>query len=228
MKTKLVTIIIAFISTFVISSCEKDINEDNTISSLSSIKDGKILSGKITNYSGTGIDKLKLYSEDWNTDTQESEITMIAEGNVSTNGQFSLTLQTPSNTTNIQDFLGGDFEGEISDKTAFVFNDDFLGAITAYKGNEEIGYVFRGNTDVFEDWEEPPFSVSLFIYSDRKTIVKGQDKSSNSSYYYDFTLYKGWNEIVWKVLEYTNTKSSVSVTNAITDDMLWKFSSEDN
>lgn len=227
MKTKLVIIIIVFISTFVISSCEKNINEDNTISSLSSIKDGKILSGKITNYSGTGIDKLKLYSEDSyeNNGVWESEITVIAEGSVSPDGQFSLTLSTPSKLINIQDFLGGDFVGEISDKTAFVFNDDFLGAITAYKGNEEIGYVFRGNTDVFDDWGEPPYTISLFIYSDRKTIIKGQDKSSD--YSYDFTLYKGWNEVVRKLLK-SSSNSTVIVSNIITDDMLWKFSSEDN
>lgn len=228
MKTKTGIVIFTLVSAILNFSCTTDPTEEDIINTLSSIKDGKILSGKIANYQSVDIDKLEIYTVNYEDDTWEPIITVIAEGDISDNGQFSLTLQTPSDLINIQDYLGDDFEGEISDKMAFIFNDDFLGAISAFKGNEEIGYVFKGNGSIFEDWAEPPFSVSLFIYSDRKTTVKGQDRGSYYSYYYDFTLNKGWNEIVWKILEYSDSKSSVKVSNEITEDMVWKFTDEEN
>jgi|GEM_PF-2672069 len=217
---------------FFLVACDKTGDENELPNSLSSIKDGKTLSGKITNFSGTEITKLKLIGEgEWDEESGDTKDELLAECNVTSNGEFSLTLKTPSNSNlkNIQDLMGGNFEGDISDKGAFVSNYDFLGAIAAYKGDEEIGYVFRGNSDMFEDWAQPPFSVSLLIYSDRKITIKGQDRSTENGHshncYYDFTLYKGWNEVVWKVLEYTSSKSSVSISNVNTDDMQWKFHS---
>lgn len=214
MKTLLKVTLLSFL--LILSACDKTNEENELSSSLTSIKDGKTIIGKIENFAETGISSLKLYDEE---DEQ-----LFAEGNISSNGDFSLSLQTPTNLVNIQDYLPSDFEGEISDKTAFVTNDDFIGEITAFNGADEIGYVFKGNSNVFDDFGTPPLSVSLFIYSDRKTIVKGQDRSSEYSYYYDFTLYKGWNELVWKVLESTSTKHTVSISDAITLDMKWRFS----
>lgn len=218
MKTLLKVTLLSYL--LILSACDKTNEENELPSSLSSIKDGKTLIGKIENFAETGISSLKFYGDE----IESGDHQLIAEGNISSNGEFSLSLKSPSNLVNIQDYLPSDFEGEISDKTALVSNDDFLGEITAFNVANKIGSVFKGNSNEFDDWGTPPFSVSLFIYCDRKTIVKGQDRSSEYSYYFDFTLNKGWNEIVWKVLENTSTKHSVSVSDAITSDMKWKFS----
>ncbi|MDD4489832.1 MAG: hypothetical protein PHD30_04950 [Paludibacter sp.] len=57
--------------------------------------------------------------------------------------------------------------------------------------------------------------MSGFIYSDRKTSVKGTDTEYRGIY--DFTLQKGWNELVKKKID--NPDYNGSVSNMVTSDM---------
>ncbi len=61
--------------------------------------------------------------------------------------------------------------------------------------------------------------MSGFIYSDRKTSVKGTDTKYGGIY--DFTLQKGWNELVKKRIE--NQDYNGSVSNTVTSDLQWRF-----
>lgn len=212
MKTLLKVTVLTIL--LILSACEKNELSDSS----SSIKDGKTINGKIVNFTTGEFNSLQVY--------YDGDDKVIAEGSVSSNGEFSIPLPAPSNLVNITDFLYPGFDGEISDKGAFVSSDDFSFWIEAYKGNDYVGYVFKGNSDIFEDWSDPPFSVSLFIYSDRKTTVKSQYISDKNLINYDFTLYKGWNELVWKVISYNSRTALIS--DVITDDMKWKYSNEEN
>lgn len=74
----------------------------------------------------------------------------------------------------------------------------------------------------------------MFIYCNKLVTISGtttttSGPSDNEEYVEkdNFTLVKGWNEVVCKVTKYTTTsnnlKQEITLTNAVTSDLKWRF-----
>ena len=190
-----------------------------------------VLSGKIESFDGS-VSQVKAftYFSDIATPCQN-----VGEGAILSDGSFSINLATPVSSSLSKIEVDDAFVGTISDPTALV-SQDTLG-IHAYTGGTMAGVLLKCNNTNIEEEGLEGAAFSVFVYSDKEVKVSGKTSGSISDSEYqvnieiiendNFTLKKGWNELVYRVtkLSYTATSftQEISLTNTISSDLKWRL-----
>jgi len=189
-------------------------NDENQPGGASSITNDGVLSGKIVDYVPNPIDSVmalgESFKEKWS-------------GSIVSTGDFSVRITVPE----LSKF--GTMSGlTVSDSTAMT------GTIYVYvyRNKRLTGVLKKSNYDT-DTISKAGMSYSSFVYSDRAFTVKGThlftNKSDNMTYTnndtYQITLKKGWNELVYRINNYTITTNSISssttLSNTIPSDLQW-------
>ncbi len=197
----------------ILCACEEQ--QLSTDNNLSSIENGRTLSGTIVNIDRGTIDSVAIICDlnDWAVGSY-----VLSRSAVSSSGKFTLSLPIPSGLEKIGKIFSSGFSGTISDELAFVFQK--VGSeIAAFKNGVEVGSIVKCNFLHSDNRNNLNAAKSGFIYSDRKTSVKGTDTKYGVTY--DFTLQKGWNELVMK--KTANPDYNQSVSNTVTSDLQWRY-----
>jgi len=225
MKTTFV-FIIALVTTFY--SCEN--NEVKTVGS--SITNDGILSGVIVNTSNS-VDSIKIFADSIVTQFGYQVVSfgkMIGKSTVSSDGKFSVALETPL-LSKIKAYPIG---VNVSDTTAMTGSVHYFN-IFAYKGGECTGKIYDSNEPSYT-YLSRGWSVSLYMYSDRPYTMIGTEEHTywqRVGYYltiktnYNLTFIKGWNEFVLKEGSYSETASTSlqveTYSNRVTSDLHWRY-----
>ena len=194
-------------------SCEKD--ETN----LTALANTNELSGQISNYSSSKIDTI--YAYDYSAFGARAKVTSV--------GKFSMVLPIPVKVRKI-----GTMKGlSVSDTTALIGDLD----LRVFKSGRNTGYLQRCNF-MSDSVEYAGMVNSMFMYSDRPFTVKGTQRSEYSdygkeyisTYEYNLTFKKGWNELVSRIDSYTQSSDTIVLkmlgTNNIPSDIKWVFFDE--
>ena len=209
-------------------SCGGD--EDEPSANTSSLSNSA-LSGKVESFDGSASTvKAMVYSYTTSSTIQSS----VGEGAISSGGNFSMTLATPDNSYLGKIEADSSFAGTISDPTALVSQNEL--EIGAYSGNSLVGVLLKANfSGSVDDISTEGAAYSMFIYSNKEVTVSGKSSFSETYSGYqmsyvencNFTLKKGWNELVFKLskFSYTNTSitEEVTLTNTISSDLKWRL-----
>ncbi len=106
---------------------------------LSSIENGRTLSGKIVNIEDGEIDSVAIicyYDNGW------GDPYVLSISAVSPSGEFELSLPIPSDLEKIGDMFSNGFSGTISDELAHIFQE--VGSeVSALKNGIEIGSILK-------------------------------------------------------------------------------------
>lgn len=234
MKRFLKFFVLLFALSATIVSCEKD-DEPSTSSNENSSLSNNVLSGKIdlfTNGSTNGV-KALLY--------QNEDTTRMGYSAITSDGSFSFTLSTPT-TSDLENFaqhnLSESFTGTVSDANALT-SQSTLGFWTYLNGSFS-GDMIKTNFSILNNRHKKGSSWSIFIYCDREVTVSGKKTnmydegttySTTLTANYNFTIKKGWNELVTKVINFSESSTGsdveeISLSNTITSDLKWRLFSD--
>lgn len=209
-------------------SCGGD--EDEPSANASSLSNSA-LNGKIDSYDGSvSFAKALVY------DNESYSYQSVGEGSISSNGSFSISLATPPNSSLCKIDLDSLFVGAISDTSALVLEEPL--GIGAYSGTSMTGALLKANFSSVNSSATEGAAYSIFIYSNKEVKVSGKSSiSENISGYQvtyvennNFTLNKGWNELVYKIskLSYSGTSvtEELTLTNTVSSDLKWRLISD--
>ncbi len=210
-------------------SCGGD--EDEPSANATSLSNS-VLSGKVESFDGS-VSQVKALA--YTSDAEDTYIN-VGEGAISSTGSFSINLVAPGNAGLCKIGMDSSFVGTISDTTALISKESLVFA--AYSGTSVNGALIKSNFTSTDLTENQGAAYSIFVYSDKDVKVSGKSSiSENISGYqlnytenYNFTLKKGWNELVYKVSKVSYTTTTVteelSLTNTISSDLKWRLMSD--
>lgn len=205
MKTTFRIIVIVLLAAFY--GCQNDLS----LGVNSSITSDGILSGTIMNDSNR-IDSIKVYSDIEN---------LIGKGAVSSDGKFSVVLNTPA-TAPVLSKIGYVHSGVIiSDITAMIGS---IYEVQVFKSMMYKGKIYKSNYNAYDSIKSGQ-SIIQFLYSDRNFTIKGTETNTDSNNSnWNLTFKKGWNEIVMKIDLYSTTSTIVETfSSTITSDLQWNY-----
>jgi hypothetical protein len=217
MKPRIRTVFILSLSLIVCVGCSNEDNDPSVETSDQSVTTTGTISGTIENYVSGEINNIECHDG--------SNGGISGKSTISSKGKFSMTLSIDNmnlDTWSREKIPAG---VTVSDPNA-LYGAIYLGA---YKDATELGTVEKSNSQV-EQGDEPNDlgdAFSKFVYSNKLVTIKGTN-SDDDLYNYNFTLKKGWNEIVFKVTAQSTNSSgnvvrTISITNDIPSDLKWKY-----
>lgn len=236
MKKLLKTVLFVAAVSSMCVSCGGDEDESESKYAKSSLTN-PVISGNIELFTAGSADTMAAIMIQ---DSSATNLSNIGQGVISSSGSFSFTLATPadSNLTIINP--GESYQGTISDPTALVssFPLEFVG----YKGVDLTGIFLKSNFSNEEGSVKEGAAYSIFVYSNKVVTISGKSTDSETDSEAqmsisltendNFTLEKGWNELVCKIntlsVSVNGITEEVSVTNAISSDLKWRLWSVDN
>ena len=201
MKTTLKSILFGTVICLAMFSCNPE-----------ELTTGGTLTGTISDYVTGSIDSLKCCANN----TLDSVIGKTA---VLSNGKFTLIMTIPTG-SKVQKMTGV----VISDSTALLGT----GQIYAYKNHLPIGSVTKCN---FTHNPSATPTVGdgyvMLVYSTKPCSLKGSLIESTVTTSYDMNLKSGWNQVLYKLTEYTisssATKETYTYTTSIPTDLKWRY-----
>jgi len=185
----------------------------------SSITSNGVISGTVVNNVANIIDSISVVGNG-----------LIGKSLLSSTGQFSFTINIPSNFSLYP--IGNEGSGvTVSDSTALTAA--FQG-IYSYKKGIMSGVLLKINSTT-DSLNKAGISVSYFVYSDRVVKMLGTHISTETingityktTSIYNLTLNKGWNEFTCTVNSYSKIANSYtesdSYSNTIGSDLQWRY-----
>jgi len=201
MKTILKSILLGTIFCFAMFSCNSD-----------ELTTGGTLTGTIADYVTGSIDSLKCCAND-------SIDSIIGKTAVLSNGKFTLILTAPTG-SKVKKMTGV----VISDSTAQWGT----GKIYAFKSHLPIGSVTKCNfTHNSSATPTVGDGYVMLVYSTKPFSLKGSLVKDTVTTTYDMNLKSGWNQVLYKLTEYTisatGRKLTYTNTTSIPTDLKWRY-----
>ncbi len=226
-----VVLFIAAVSCLCVSCGGDDEDSKFAASSLTN----SVLSGNIESFTASNANIMAAFLLRYN-DT--IPLFNVGYGEISSAGKFSFSLATPAD-SNLTAIESQGYVGTISDPTALVSEVPLQ--FIAYNGEEFAGGLIKSNFSSIQGSILKGAAYSIFMYSNKAVTVTGNQTGSyidsesqvsiNAIKNNNYSLIKGWNEIVCKLTRLDITSNSisaeVSLSNAITNDLKWRLWSED-
>lgn len=201
MKTTLKSILFGTVICLAMLSCNPD-----------ELTTGGTLNGTISDYVTGSIDSLKSCANN-KTDS------VIGKTAVLSNGKFTLIMGIPTG-SKVQKLTGV----VVSDSTALIGT----GQIYAYKNHLPIGSVTKCNF-IHSLTATPTVGDGyvMLVYSTKTCSLKGSLVKDTLTTNYDMNLKSGWNQVLYKLTEYTISSSSKKQTytysTSIPSDLKWRY-----
>jgi hypothetical protein len=96
-----------------------------------------------------------------------------------------------------------------------------------YKNRSKIGSFAKCNYTHSSSTTNAGDATVVLLYTSKAISIKGTFTSTydttSDDVTYDVKLSKGWNEVVAKVIEYSSTKQSMSISSTIPADLKWRY-----
>ena len=191
---------------------------------------GSVLSGTITSLTSGKIDSvlILLSQEDVN-----QPFKIMGKGAISAASTFSISLPIPESKSLTKIALGEEFVGTISDTNAIVSENAIQ--IFGVKNGNQVGMIMKSNFSTMDSIDSNAASFAIVVYCDRSLTVSGLIETSETQsgvtlqdiQKNNFTLAKGWNELVYTqkitVQSATKVTHELSLSNYTTNDLKWRF-----